>query len=113
MKTIHLAILILIVSPFFVSCKTEQKISITVIDKVTSLPIDSVLVVVTDGKKSYGGDSRSNSVTGYTNSSGKFEASLQIGFAFGLNQIYLEYDKEGYVHKVECNKPEGIVALEK
>lgn len=98
---------------FSVSCKTRQVISVIVIDKLTQQPIDSVAIVVTDGKKSIGGDSRSNSVSGYTDSNGKFKASLQIGYAFGANTIQLEYNKKGYANKVELNKTNSIVELER
>ena len=95
-----------------ISCKSHRVISLTVIDKITKQPLDSVLVIIADAKRSNGGDSRNNSVTGYTNSNGKFDTILQIGFAFGCNKIYSEYSKIGYSKKSELNKTKGIVELD-
>ena len=111
MRKIEYNTALVILTMIFVSCKTHQTISVMVIDKLSKQPIDSVSVVVTDGKKSNGGDSRSNSVSGYTDSNGKFKASLQIGYAFGTSTIHLEYAKKGYVYKVELNKTDGVVEL--
>ncbi len=112
MKKIKYSAALIILTIVSVSCKTHQTISVMVVDKLTKQPIDSVSVVVTDGKKSNGGDSRSNSVSGYTDSNGNFKASLQIGLAFGMNQISSEYSKNGYANKTELNKTTGKVELE-
>jgi len=104
---------ILILLTTLISCKTHELIEVKVVDKHTNQPIDSVLVEVTDGEKSYGGDRRSSSVTGYTDSAGNFKASLPIGFVFGTNKIHLEYSKKGFSHKSELNKTKGVVELEK
>lgn len=111
MKRIQFLILIMVLSLCWVSCKTHEKISVVVIDKLTKQPIDSVLVKVTDGKKN-GGDWSNNAITGYTDSNGKFEAIMKIGLAFGFNKIYLGYEKKGYTFKEEINKTEGVVELE-
>ncbi|MCK9617039.1 MAG: hypothetical protein M0R21_04320 [Lentimicrobiaceae bacterium] len=111
MKALRFIILIIFLSLFWVSCKTHEKISVIVIDKLTKQPIDSVFVKVSDGKKN-GGDWSDNAVTGYTDSNGKFEATINIGYAFGNNHIYLGYEKKGYIYKEELNKTEGIVELE-
>ncbi len=111
MKIIQFSILIIFLPLLWVSCETHENISVVVIDKLTKQPIDSVLVKVSDGKKN-GGDWSDNAVIGYTDSNGKFEATINMGYAFGNNYIYLGYDKKGYIHKEELNKTEGIVELE-
>lgn len=111
MKMIQFFILVTILSIAGFSCKNHEKISVVVIDKITKKPIDSVFVKVSDGKKD-GGDWSDNAVKGFTDSDGKFEAIINIGYAFGNNHIYLRYDKKGYVFKEEVNKTEGIVELE-
>lgn len=93
-----------------VSCKTHEIISVVVIDKLTKQPIDSVLVKVSDGKKN-GDEWSDNAITAHTDSNGKFEAIIKIGYAFGNNHIYLGCDKKGCVYKEELNKTKGIVDL--
>lgn len=112
MKVLKFTILIFFLSLFGVSCKTHETISVVVVDKLTKIPLDSVFVKVTDGKKN-GGDWSDHAVTGYTDSTGKFEATIKLGYAFGNNHIYLSYEKAGYVNKEELNKTKGIVELEK
>lgn len=111
MKIIWFSAFILLLSLFLISCKDHEDISVLVIDKISKQPIDSVFVKVTEGKRD-GGDWSDNAVTGYTDTNGKFEATIRIGYAFGNNHIYLGYEKEGYVYKEEVNKTEGTVELE-
>lgn len=109
MKTIQLIIALLVLGITLVSCEANKLISVTVVDKVTKQPVDSVFVKVNAGKN---GDYTKNSTSGYTNSSGKFETHMMIGCTFGCYDIYIDYDKSGYVHKTEFNKTEGVVELE-
>lgn len=111
MNIVKFSVLFIFLPLIWTSCKTHENISVVVVDKITRQHLDSVLVKVTDGKKN-GGDWSDNAVTGYTDSTGKFETNIKIGFAFGNNKIYLNYDKKGYKHKEEINKTKGIVELE-
>ncbi len=109
MRTITFSIILLIIGVTLVSCETNKQISVIVVDKLTKQPIDSVLIEVKAGKN---GDYTKNYATGYTDKKGKFEISMMIGCSFGCYDIYMEYDKNGYVHKKELNHTEGIIELE-
>ena len=109
MKIIQFAIAVVITGITLISCEEYKLISVTVVDKVTRQPIDSVFVDVKAGKN---GDYTKNHAKGYTNSDGKFETHMMIGCAFGCYDIYMEYDKKDYVHKAELNKTEGLIELE-
>lgn len=110
MKTILLITAILILGITLISCEANKLISVTVIDKITRQPIDSVSIEVKAGKN---GDYSKNNAKGYTNADGKFETHMMIGCAFGCYDIYIEYKKSGYVHKIELNQTEGLVELER
>ena len=92
------------------SCEANRLISTTVTGKQTQLPIDSVFVDVKAGKK---GDYTKNNASGYTDPNGKFETYMMIGRTFGCYDIFIEYNKAGYVNKSELNNTEGTVELEK
>jgi hypothetical protein len=109
LKTIRFTILIVILGITLISCETNKQISVTVIDKLTKQPIDSVLIEVKAGKN---GDYTKNYAKGYTDSNGKFETNMMIGCSFGCYDIYMEYDKNGYAHKKELNHTEGLIELE-
>ena len=109
MKKLNFIIAIFIAGSALISCEANKLISLTVIDKITKQPIDSVLIEVKAGKN---GDYNKSHAKGFTNTLGKFETHMMIGCALGCYDIYLEYDKSGYVHKKELNKTEGLVELE-
>ncbi len=106
MKIIITILYTLIITLF--SCESNKLISVTVIDKITREPIDSVLIEINAGKN---GDYTKNTAKGYTNSEGKFETHMMIGCAFGCYDIYTKYSKTGYVKVVDLNKTEGIIEL--
>jgi hypothetical protein len=109
MKIIQYTITVFVLGFTLISCETNKRISVTVIDKITRKPIDSVFTEVNAGKN---GDYTKNSTKGYTNSSGKFETHMMIGCAFGCYDVYMKYSKNGYVQKTELNKTEGLIELE-
>ena len=109
MKKIQCSIADFLIGITMISCEANKLISVTVVDKLTKKPIDSVLIEVKAGKN---GDYTKNYSKGFTNSDGKFETHMMIGCAFGCYDIYLEYDKSTYVHKLELNKTEGLSELE-
>ena len=89
-------------------CEKREKISVTVLDSQSRLPIDSVKVEVRAGKN---GDYTKNRGIGYTDSTGRFEISMMIGCAFGCYDIYMDYSKAGYNSKTEFNHTQGDVEL--
>jgi hypothetical protein len=103
---------VLIIGLFLVSCEGPKYFSVTVVDKVTQQPIDSVLinVVVKAGKKEKSG----YNLQGYSDSAGKFIREEMIGYGLSMRRwdFYMEYDKPGYIHKSEVNRTEGVVELE-
>ncbi len=105
---IYIVVFILMFS--LLSCEANKLISVTVIDKLSRKPVDSVLVEINAGKK---GDYNKNVAAGYTNSEGKFETHMMIGCAFGCYDIYTKYSKIGYTKLVDLNKTEGIIELER
>ncbi len=109
MRTIQFTFAVIISAIIFSSCEANKLISVTVIDKTTKQPVDSVFIEVKAGKN---GDYNKNHALGYTDSNGKFETNMIIGCAFGCYDIYMEYGKKGYVSKTELNKTEGTVELE-
>jgi hypothetical protein len=92
-----------------ISCEANKLISVTVVDKSTKQPIDSVYVKINAGKN---GDYTKNQAAGYTDTAGKFETYMMIGCAFGCYDIYITYTKNGYNIKEDLNKTEGTVELE-
>ena len=51
---------------------------------------------------------------GYTDSAGKFIREEMIGYGLSMKHwdFYMEYDKQGYAHKTERNRTEGLIELE-
>lgn len=107
-KIIQLITAILIAGITFVSCEQNKLITVTVVDKLTRQPLDSVYIEIKAGKK---GDYTKANKSGYTNSAGKFETHMVIGCSFGCYDIFMEYSKSGYTRKTELNRTEGVVEL--
>jgi hypothetical protein len=111
MKTIIFSIFFFLGFMLF-SCEGPKYFSVTVVDKQTQQPIDSVLVkvIVKAGKK----EKSAYNLQGYTDSAGKFIRDEMIGYGLSMRRwdFYMEYDKTGYLHKSEVNKTEGTVELE-
>jgi hypothetical protein len=111
-KIIQLLVLLLIIGFIVTSCEGPKDFSITVIDKITKKPIDSVFVKV---KVKAGNNDKSDyNLQGYTDSTGKFVRSEMIGYGLSMSHwdFYMDYDKKGYAHKSELNRVEGTVELE-
>jgi hypothetical protein len=112
MKNIKIGIIILIAGSFLASCEGPKSFSVTVVDKATQQPVDSVFVNV---KVMAGKNEKSvYNMQGYTDSAGKFIREEMIGYGLSMRRwdFYMEYDKKGYVHKTELNHTEGLVELE-
>ncbi len=92
------------------SCEVNKLISVTVIDKQTKQPLDSVFVEVKAGKD---GNYNKSTARGYTNAKGKFETHLMIGCANGCYDVYTEYTKSSYTKTVELNKTEATVEMKR
>jgi hypothetical protein len=112
MKIFSLTITFLLMGFILISCEGPKYFSVTVIDKNTQKPIDSVFVQVRvmAGKT----EKSAYNIQGYTDTAGKFTTSEMIGYGLSLKHwdFYMEYDKKGYVHKTEINHTEGRVELE-
>ncbi|HOY30632.1 MAG TPA: hypothetical protein PKW80_02020 [Bacteroidales bacterium] len=112
MKKNTFAIVIIIIGLFLVSCEGPKTFSVTVVDKVTQQPVDSVLVIV---KVKAGNKEKSAyNLEGFTDASGNFTREEMIGYGLSLKRwhFYMEYDKKGYIHKTESDRTEGVVELE-
>jgi len=107
-KVIQFISAILVLGITLVSCEQNKLITVTVVDKLTRQPLDSVYIEIKAGKK---GDYTKTNKNGYTNSAGKFETHLMIGCSFGCYDIFMEYTKRGYTRKTELNNTEGVVEL--
>lgn len=109
----YLLLLLGLLALTMVSCEGPKYFSVTVVDKITQQPLDSVFVKVKvmAGKK----EKSAYNLEGYTDSSGKFIKDEMIGYGLSIKRwdFYMEYNKVGYKPKVEINKTEGIVELEK
>ena len=106
-KTVSLALISFLLSSLF-ACEKRERISITVLDAQSRMPIDSVKVEVRAGKN---GDYTKNHGIGFTDSTGRFEISMMIGCSFGCYDIYMDYSKPGYISKTEFNHTLGDVEL--
>ncbi len=112
MKIIHASLIIVIAALFCVSCEGPKYFSVTVVDKKTQQPIDSVLVLV---KVKAGNEEKTAyNLQGFTDSVGKFKREEMIGYGLSMTRwdFYMEYFKKGYLPKTELNHPEGKVELE-
>ena len=95
------------------ACEAPKLFSVTVIDKTTQQPIDSVLVVIRP--VAGGKEQTAYKRQGYTDSLGRFKLSQMIGYGLGMKRwiFYMDYSKKGYQSKTEEDRVEGIVELEK
>lgn len=113
MKIIKFLISGIIACAILVSCERRENFSITVVDKTTQQPVDSVLVkvIVKAGKK----EKSANNFQGYTDSAGKFITTVPIGYGLSMKRrdFYMTYSKNGYAKKEEKNRTNGVVELEK
>lgn len=113
MKSYTLTFSLFITALFIVSCEGPKYFNVTVVDKLTQQPIDSVLVkvVVKAGKT----EKSAYNLQGYTDSAGKFVGEEMIGYGLSLKRwdFYMEYIKEGYAPKTELNRTEGLVVQER
>jgi hypothetical protein len=112
LKTIQNIVTFLFIGFIVASCEGPKNFSVTVVDKVTQHPIDSVLVKVI--VKAGDQEKTAYNLQGYTDSTGKFERTEMIGYGLSLKRwdFYMEYDKKGYAFKQEKNHLEGKVELE-
>lgn len=111
MKLTTFIIVILIIGFAFISCEGPKYFSVTVVDKLTRKPLDSVFVsvkVMDDDVERTAYD-----LQGYTDSTGKFVKEEMIGYGLSIRRwdFFMEYDKQGYLHKTEVNHTEGVVEL--
>lgn len=113
MKSYTLTLTLLFTALFIISCEGPKYFNITVVDKTTQQPIDSVFVkvVVKAGKI----EKSAYNLEGYTDSAGKFIREEMIGYGLSLRpwDFFMEYNKEGYAPKIEMNRTEGTVELER
>jgi hypothetical protein len=111
MKIIPFTITTLFLGLFLNSCEGPFHIQLTVVDKITKKPLDSVFVQVKTTTKN--GQIQQQFST-YTDSTGKLreDGYKMVGFFSPHEDYHLEYDKKGYTHKVEMNKTDGLVELE-
>ena len=91
------------------ACETQKYIGVTVVDKLTKQPIDSVYIEVKAGKN---GNYHLNYRDGYTSHDGTYETTMMIGCTFGCYDIYMEYSKEGYQFRKDLNLIEGTIEPE-
>ncbi|HNX05974.1 MAG TPA: hypothetical protein PKL96_00165 [Bacteroidales bacterium] len=112
MKKNKFAVIMLITGLFFASCEGPKIFSVTVIDKATQRPVDSVFVIVK--VKAGNKEKTAYKVEGFTDASGNFTREEMIGYGLSLKRwhFFMEYDKKGYVHKIETDRTEGVVELE-
>ena len=99
---------ILLCTLLFTSCEANKHITVTVFDAATNQPVDSVKIKVNAGTN---GDYNKSYTEGFTDENGKFETYLMIGCAFGCYDIYIEYQKNGYIVKKDLNITEGNILL--
>ncbi|MEI6349312.1 MAG: hypothetical protein WCP69_15305 [Bacteroidota bacterium] len=97
----------------FLSCEGPKYFSITVVDKLTKSPIDSVFVEVT--VKAGNTIKNAYRLSGFTDTTGKFIVSEMIGYGLSIRRwdFYMSYKKNGYILKTEKNHTEGEVELER
>ncbi len=93
-----------------IACESQRHISVTVVDKDSGQPLDSVYVQVDAGNN---GNYDKNSADGYTDENGKYETYMMIGCSFGCYDIQMSYAKAGYKKLVQLNNTSGIISLEK
>ncbi|HBX51980.1 MAG: hypothetical protein A2275_18040 [Bacteroidetes bacterium RIFOXYA12_FULL_35_11] len=112
-KTIIFAFAIITCSLIFLSCEGPKYFSVTVIDKTSRKPIDSVYVKISSKRGETEQSAYKNS--GYTDSLGNFNTEMMIGMGMSFKKFvfFMEYSKNGYKTKTEEDKTNGLVELEK
>lgn len=96
---------------FLQSCEAEKTVQVTVLDKVTQEPIDSVYVQFHAGKNN---DYTKSGTSGHTDENGLFIGSFMIGCTFGCYDYYFECIKPGYVNYIsEFNVNNETVYLDR
>jgi hypothetical protein len=113
MKYKRLKFLLLLALNFLFSCEAPKLFSVTVIDKKSQKPIDSVQVTIR--AEAGGKEKTAYRRQGHTDSLGRFKLSQMIGYGIGVQRwiFYMDYEKKGYIPKTEQDRTEGIVELEK
>jgi len=111
MKKLTFAI-ILLAAGLIASCEGPKNFAVTVVDKSTQQPLDSVLVVVKVKRGEHG--TSAEFLQGYTDSTGKFTREAMIGTGLSMKRwyFYMEYSKNEYIPKTELNRTEGLVEME-
>lgn len=110
MKSLSIILVFLLIQ-VFLSCERREEIAITVIDKTSQSPLDSVFVDIKAGKNE---KYNKNSSEGYTDSTGNYSTSMSIGCTGGCYDIFITYSKEGYKEISELNNYNGaVIELEK
>jgi hypothetical protein len=108
-----LTFFLLLALNFLFSCEAPKLFSVTVIDKKSQKPIDSVRVTIR--AEAGGKEQTAYHRQGYTDSLGRFKLSQMIGYGLSVKRwiFYMDYEKKGYIPKTEQDITEGIVELER
>ena len=113
MKIVRFTFAFLIIGFMLMSCEGPKKYNVTVVDKITKQPLESVLVKVKvmSGKS----EKKGYNLEGYTDATGQFVKDEMIGYGLSMKRcdFYMAYHKKGYVQKTEVNHTEGQVELER
>jgi len=108
MKTPYKILILLFIVTIFISCEAQKQISVIVLNKQTSQPIDEVFVKVMAGKN---GDFTKSGDEGYTNKTGKYETYIMVGCSGGCYDIKINYSKNGFKATETINQIEDTVYL--
>jgi hypothetical protein len=101
-----LMILTLVVLFSLLACEANKQLFVTVFDKASKKPVDSVLVLIKAGKN---GDYSKSGAQGFTDSNGKFNASFMIGCSFGCYDVLVEFHKNGYAPLTKFNPNDSSI----
>lgn len=112
MKAIPSIIMLIATVLILGSCEGPKNFAVTVMDKGTQQPLDSVLVFVKVKRGEHG--TSSEFLQGYTDATGKFMREEMIGTGLSMKRwyFYMEYSKNGYMPKTELDRTEGLVEME-
>ena len=108
LKTIPKVLSLLFIAIVLISCEAQKQISVIVLNKQTSQPIDSVFVKVMAGKN---GDFTKSGDKGYTNKTGKYGTYIMVGCAGGCYDIKINYTKDGFNTTETMNQIKDTVYL--
>jgi len=112
LKEVRFLFVLLVAGSFLCACEGPKYYSITVVDKTTHMPLDSVFIKV----KVFAGDAEKSAynLQGYSDSKGNFIRDEMIGYGIGIRRwdFFMEYSKPGYESITEKNKTEGVVELQ-